>query len=86
MSDGSDSDESFIDQGDTNNAGTNLDLATQEFLDETRSTRVLQMKASATGEFALTVFLILSRKLYTESDTNKVLDYFTHWQLTKITD
>jgi len=36
-------------------AGTNLDLATREFLDETNATRVLQIKPSSTGEYALTV-------------------------------
>ena len=42
-----------MDQGPT--SGSNLDLATQEFLDETRSTRVLQMKPNQSGEYALTV-------------------------------
>ena len=48
------SEEEFeVDQGPSQ--GTNLDLATQEFLDETNATRVLQMKPSSTGEYALTV-------------------------------
>lgn len=42
-----------FDEGNVN--GTNLDLATQEFLDETRNTRVLQMQPNSSGEFALTV-------------------------------
>ena len=43
------SEEDFeLDNGPT--TGTNLDLATQEFLDETTATRVLQIKPSATGE------------------------------------
>lgn len=34
--------------------GNNLDLATQEFLEEIRSTRVLQMKPNANGDYMLT--------------------------------
>ena len=52
MSDDGSSDGDFQDQ---QHAGTNLDLATQEFLEETRATRVLQMKPNAAGEYSLTV-------------------------------
>ena len=34
--------------------GNNLDLATQEFLEEIRSTRVLQMKPNSNGDYMLT--------------------------------